>query len=105
MDDEFVRTVSVGVVRPYVLAAEIADGERRHVDIEPILDGEVLEPLRDPALFAPVSVGPDWGEIRWPNGADLAPAFLSYGPEGPPPDYYGGSRVGEEGEPLAAEAR
>lgn len=66
----------VKVVRPYILEVTFGDGARRRVDVEPLLYGEMFEPLRDPALFAQVSVDPVLGTVVWPNGADLSPEFL-----------------------------
>ena len=80
--------VAVRVLRPFVLEVTFDDGVQREVDMEPLLGGEVFRPLRDPAYFARVRVDPDAGTIVWPNGADLAPEFLYYGDEGPPPGYY-----------------
>ncbi len=77
------RVVAVKVLRPFVLEVTLDDGFRREVDLEPLLWGEVFQPLRDPALFAPAAVDPDWGSVYWPNGADLAPEFLYYGDETP----------------------
>jgi hypothetical protein len=36
----------------------------------------VFEPLRDPTYFAAFSVHPEFHTLVWPNGADVAPAFL-----------------------------
>ena len=85
MDEE---AVSVRVVKPYVIEVTFRDSTRRQIDIEPYFWGEVFAPLRDPALFAQVAVDPTFGSVCWPTGADLAPEFLYYGPEGPPPGYY-----------------
>jgi hypothetical protein len=81
--------IAVQVLRPYVLDVTFADGARRQVDIEPLLWGEVFQPLRDPAFFAMVEVDPEIGTIVWPNGADLAPEFLYYGYDTP----YGPVRI------------
>ena len=66
----------VEVIRPYVLLVSFDDGTRREVDVEPLLTGEMFEPLRDPGLFKQATVDPVLGTVVWPNGADLAPEFL-----------------------------
>ncbi len=63
-------------LRPYVVRVVFADGEVRDVDIEPLLDGAVFQPLRDPALFEQVRVDEYNETIVWPNGADLDPDVL-----------------------------
>ncbi|HEV2107271.1 MAG TPA: DUF2442 domain-containing protein [Thermomicrobiales bacterium] len=75
--------VAVTVVRPYVLDIAFADGAQRQVDMEPLLWGEVFEPLRDPGFFALVTLDPILKTVVWPNGADLAPECLYYGEETP----------------------
>jgi len=67
---------SVTVTGPYFLEIGFADGERRSVNVEPVLHGEVFEPLRDPDFFSQVEVDSVLGTIVWPNGADLSPEFL-----------------------------
>ena len=64
---------------PYVVRVVFADGEVRDVDIEPILDGPVFEPLRELKLFERVAVDETGDTIVWPNGADLDPDVI-YGP-------------------------
>jgi hypothetical protein len=49
------------------------DGLEGEIDLEPALEGEIFEPLRDPAYFARFSVD---DTLLWPNGADFAPEFL-----------------------------
>jgi hypothetical protein len=49
------------------------DGLDGEVDLSQELEGEVLEPLRDPAYFARFAVD---DTLCWPNGADFAPEFL-----------------------------
>jgi hypothetical protein len=46
------------------------------VDVGPLLEGPVFEPLRDPARFAELRVDSECGTVVWPNGADLAPEAL-----------------------------
>jgi len=52
------------------------DGAERVVDLEPYLDGEVFEPLRDLEYFRTFRVNPDLDTIVWDNGADFSPDFL-----------------------------
>jgi len=61
---------------PYVVRVLFADGEVRDVDLEPLLDGPVFQPLRDVEIFAQVSVDGYGETIVWPNGADLDPDVL-----------------------------
>ena len=68
--------VAVRVLRPFVLEVTFADGARGEVDLASELWGEMFEPLRDPAVFALVSVDSELGTIVWPNGADFSPEFL-----------------------------
>lgn len=60
----------------HVVRVVFADGEVRDVDMGPILDGPVFEPLRDPAEFAKVYVDPETHTIAWPTGADIDPDVL-----------------------------
>jgi hypothetical protein len=68
--------VGVKVIQPYVLEVTFANGLWNRVDVEPLLYGEMFEPLRDFARFSEVAVDAELGTIVWPNGADLSPEFL-----------------------------
>lgn len=70
------RVVSVKVIPPYTIEVAFDDGVVRRIDLELELEGEVFEPLRDPAYFARVRVDEEAGTVVWPNDADLAPEFL-----------------------------
>jgi hypothetical protein len=52
------------------------DGTRRVVDLEPILQGPIFEPLHDREYFARMELDPECGTVVWPNGADFAPEAL-----------------------------
>lgn len=65
----------------YNLLLTFDDGERRLVDLEPLLIGPLFGQLRDPNLFAQVFVNPDTGAVEWPNGADFNPTLLYDWPE------------------------
>jgi hypothetical protein len=49
---------------------------RRLVDLQPHLEGEIFEPLKDINFFKTVSVNPDLDTIVWQNNADFSPDFL-----------------------------
>lgn len=51
-------------------------GESGEVDLSGELEGEIFEPLRDPALFSTAYQHPVMRTVAWANGADLAPEFL-----------------------------
>ena len=46
------------------------------VDMEPYLDGEIFELLKDTDYFKTVRVNPDIDTIAWENNADVSPDFL-----------------------------
>ena len=67
---------SVTYVSGYKLLLSFEDGSVRLVDLEPHLDGEIFEPLKDINYFKTVWVNPDLDTIVWDNGADMSPDFL-----------------------------
>ena len=71
-------------VGTYVLRLRFDDGTGRTIDFEPLLAGELFGPLRDPELFAQVSLDPEVHTIVWPTGADFDPATLHDWPEHEP---------------------
>jgi hypothetical protein len=52
------------------------NGKRKLVDLRPLLEGPVFEPLRDEAYFSQVRLDHVCGTVVWPNGADLAPEAM-----------------------------
>lgn len=60
----------------YKLSLTFENGVSKTVDLEPYLEGEIFEPLRDMEYFRTVRVNPDIDTIAWDNGADFAPEFL-----------------------------
>jgi len=70
------RIGSVTALPDARLRVTFVDGTTGEVHMHALLDsplaaGTVFEALRDPAMFARVSVV--LGAVQWPNGADLAP--------------------------------
>jgi hypothetical protein len=70
------RILSMNLRGPHHLSLSFNDGTRKTVDVRPLLDGPVFEPLADPRFFAQVVLDPICGTVVWPNGADLAPEAL-----------------------------
>ena len=66
----------VAVPAPFHLTLRFEEGEERTVDVGPLLNGPVFEPLRDPDYFALVSIDPICKTVTWPNGADFASEAL-----------------------------
>jgi len=80
--DELTVT-GVKYLHDYVFEAQFADGFRREVDMAGDLWGELFEPLQDVSVFSQVRFDPEQETAVWPNGADVAPEFLRWGPHLP----------------------
>jgi hypothetical protein len=70
------RITEATVAGPTSLRLTFTDGTTKVVDVSPLLDGPVFEPLRDPEYFAKVRLEPTCGTVVWPNGVDFAPEAL-----------------------------
>ena len=68
------KVKDVDYLNNYRLAPAFSDGEKKEVDLEPYLKGEVFGPLRDKNLF--IQYGLPTTTIEWANGADMAPECL-----------------------------
>lgn len=75
------RVRQVDVVGTYILRVTFADGFERTIDLEPVLEGAIYGPLRDPEVFRQVRVDEEVATIVWPSGADFDPATLHDWPE------------------------
>ena len=76
MISRLVDIIEADHVGGHQLRIRFADGVEGVVDLAGLEWRGMLEPLRDPAFFAQVSVDPELGTVTWPNGADLAPEPL-----------------------------
>lgn len=70
------RILEATICGPYSLRLTFNNGTRKRVNLLPLLDGPIFEPLRDPAYFARVVLDPVAGTVVWPNEADFAPEAL-----------------------------
>ena len=66
----------VTYISEYKLLLTFEDGVAKLVDLEPYLDGEIFESLKNIDYFKTVRVNPDIDTIVWDNNADLSPDFL-----------------------------
>ena len=73
------RITHVRVVAGHEVELTFTDGSVGLVDLSPWIAHRtgVFGALRDPSIFAQVSVDADAGTIVWPNGADLCPDVLA----------------------------
>lgn len=70
----FVKAVKY--IKDYKLNLTFENGMSKLVDLQPHLEGEIFEPLKDLSYFKEVSVNPDIDTIVWSNSADFSPDFL-----------------------------
>ncbi len=63
-------------IRGFELWLTYSDGVAGVLDLSRELDGEVFEPLKDPAVFQQFRIDPELNTLVWPNGADFSPEFL-----------------------------
>lgn len=70
-----IRTVTP--LENFQVSLEFNTGERKTVDLNPLLRGPIFEPIRqNPAMFRTVHVDEELGTIVWDNGADMDPDVL-----------------------------
>lgn len=76
MEHPIYRVTAVKPLGGFRLQLSFDDRSTREIDLGPVLEGEIYGPLRDPAIFAGVSIDPEVHTLVWPNGADFDPAIL-----------------------------
>jgi hypothetical protein len=68
------RVVDVDYIKDYELLLTFSNGEKRLINLQPYLTGDVFAELLDKKQFIQYGLTPV--TIEWANGADLAPEFL-----------------------------
>lgn len=75
--ERIVDVVQARILARYIVELTFETGETKVIDLEPLLQGQVFEPLvKDYELFMQLRVDPEAGTIVWPNGADVSPRTL-----------------------------
>ena len=74
---ELVEVESVIAEENHILTVQFSNGQKRKVDLSPLLKNPplVFEKLRDGGEFRKVSVNPVGG-VQWECGADLSAEYL-----------------------------
>ncbi len=70
------RIQEADVKGPTHLWLRFNDGATGVVDVTPLLNGPIFEPLRERSYFKSMELDAVCGTIVWPNGADFAPEAL-----------------------------
>ncbi len=81
MNHPIYRIVSFEQTGAFILKLRFDDGLLRTINFEPVLAGEIFEPLRDPTVFSQVRLDKEIHTLTWPNGADFDPSTLHDWPE------------------------
>lgn len=67
---------SAAYIDGYRVELLFTDGQTGVVNLEPLLWGEIFQPLHELSAFCRFTVDAELGTIVWPNGADIAPDTL-----------------------------
>jgi hypothetical protein len=70
------RVICTEFLEDYRVKLSFSDGLAGSIDLQPILQGELFEPLRELSAFRQARV--QHGTLVWPNEADLCPDVLHY---------------------------
>ena len=68
--------IAAEVCGPHSLELTFNNGMHKRVNVRPLLEGPIFEPLREPTYFARVVLDPVARTVVWPNEADFAPEAL-----------------------------
>jgi hypothetical protein len=70
------RVEAFQIEAPYTLRVRFDDGTEQVINFEPMLAGELYQPLKNLSIFNQVRIDPEVHTLAWPNGADFDPATL-----------------------------
>ncbi len=81
MQHPLYRIIDCEQTGTHTLRVRFDDGLVRTIDFEPVLEGEMYGPLREPVVFAQFVLDSEIHTVVWPNGADFDPRTLHDWPE------------------------
>ena len=70
----FLEITKAVYLKDYKVMLHFNNGERRIVDLQSSLHGEIFAPLKDVEYFKRFTI--KFNTIEWENGADFAPEYL-----------------------------
>ncbi|NTW68770.1 MAG: DUF2442 domain-containing protein [Chlorobiaceae bacterium] len=76
MQHKFIKVLAIDILDHCSLRVYFDNGTVREINLEPVLYGELYEPLRNHDFFRQAIVDDEAGTIVWPNGADFDPDLL-----------------------------
>lgn len=65
-------------LRDYTVKVVFSDGRKGTADLRDALRGPMFDALKDKEMFSRLRVDDELETIVWPNGADLAPEYISF---------------------------
>jgi hypothetical protein len=69
-----VKVTEASYLKDYTILVTFNTGEKKRINLEDQLWGEVFEPLKKKEMFTRFFLN-DF-TVQWPNGADFSPEFL-----------------------------
>ncbi len=71
---ELINVIQAKYIEDFKILLEFNNGVSGIIDLQPYLEGEIFQPLKDINFFKNFKL--DSWTIYWENGADFAPEFL-----------------------------
>ncbi len=81
MAHKLYRVTDFKVVGTYDIWVRFDDNTEQVINFEPVLYGQIWEPLRDPQVFRRVKLDPIAWTLTWPNGVDFDAETLRNWPD------------------------
>src|ERR1017187_2135373 len=76
MPQKLPRIIGLEFLGDFRARLAFSDGFAGTLDLQPVIVGELFQPLKDAAIFRQATI--QHGTLVWPNDADLCPDVLRY---------------------------